>query len=144
LVFPEAGIGARLFPADLAEWLNDYYRERGVELLAGEKVNRIGREGEGFRLTTGAGATLEAGIVVAGLGIEPRTDLAESAGLPVDDGIRVDDRGRVGGRDDVFAAGDVARFPAGALGTDLRVEHEDHAKSHGARVGANMAGADEP
>jgi len=144
LVFPEAGIGARLFPADLAEWLNDYYRERGVEVLAGEKVNRIGREGEGFRLTTGAGATLEAGIVVAGLGIEPRTDLAESAGLPVDDGIRVDDRGRVGGRDDVFAAGDVARFPAGALGTDLRVEHEDHAKSHGARVGANMAGADEP
>jgi len=56
LVFPEAGIGARLFPADLAEWLNDYYRERGVEVLAGEKVNQIGREGEGFRLTTGAGA----------------------------------------------------------------------------------------
>ena len=44
----------------------------------------------------------------------------------------------------MFAAGDVARFPDAALGGDLRVEHEDHAKSHGRRVGANMAGADEP
>jgi NADPH-dependent 2,4-dienoyl-CoA reductase/sulfur reductase-like enzyme len=41
----------------------------------------------------------------------------------------------------VFAAGDVARFPAAALGTATRVEHEDHANSHGAAVGANMAGA---
>ena len=52
--------------------------------------------------------------------------------------------GRVGGRDDVFAAGDVARFPIAALGTTARVEHEDHAKSHGTTVGANMAGADVP
>ena len=44
----------------------------------------------------------------------------------------------------LFAAGDVARFPAPALGTETRVEHEDHAKSHGKQVGANMAGADEP
>jgi 3-phenylpropionate/trans-cinnamate dioxygenase ferredoxin reductase subunit len=41
-------------------------------------------------------------------------------------------------------AGDVARFPVPALGGDLRVEHEDHSKSHGRRVGANMAGAAEP
>ena len=45
---------------------------------------------------------------------------------------------------EVFAAGDVARFPEAALGGARRVEHEDHAKSHGRRVGANMAGADEP
>ena len=49
-----------------------------------------------------------------------------------------------GGRDDVFAAGDVARFPASALGVTMRVEHEDNANSHGRAVGANMAGADEP
>jgi NADPH-dependent 2,4-dienoyl-CoA reductase/sulfur reductase-like enzyme len=63
--------------------------------------------------------------------------------LPVADGIVVDERGRVGGREDVFAAGDVARFPVAALGGTMRVEHEDHAKSHGRLVGANMAGADE-
>ena len=45
------------------------------------------------------------------------------------------------GRDDVFAAGDVARFPVSALGGTRRVEHEDHANTHGASVGANMAGA---
>ena len=71
-------------------------------------------------------------------------ELAEEAGLPVSNGIVVDSLGRVGGRKDVFAAGDVARFPAAALETEMRVEHEDHAKSHGRRVGANMAGADEP
>jgi 3-phenylpropionate/trans-cinnamate dioxygenase ferredoxin reductase component len=144
LLFPEPGIGSRLFPADLSSWLNGYYREHGVDVRAGETVSGIDRAGEGFRLTTGGGGTLEARIVVAGLGIEPRTELAEAVGLQVEDGIRVDDRGRVVGRGDVFAAGDVARFPASALGSDIRIEHEDHAKSHGARVGANMAGADEP
>jgi 3-phenylpropionate/trans-cinnamate dioxygenase ferredoxin reductase subunit len=62
--------------------------------------------------------------------------------LAVADGIVVDDRGRVDGHEGVFAAGDVARFPEAALGGTRRVEHEDHAKSHGRQVGANMAGAD--
>jgi 3-phenylpropionate/trans-cinnamate dioxygenase ferredoxin reductase component len=144
LVFPDQGIGARLFPAHLASFLNDYYREQGVEVLPGETVEAVAHENGGFTVTTGGGRTLGADIVVAGLGIEPRADLAEAAGLQVDNGIVVDDRGRVAGRDDLFAAGDVARFPASALDTELRVEHEDHAKSHGKQVGANMAGADEP
>jgi NADPH-dependent 2,4-dienoyl-CoA reductase/sulfur reductase-like enzyme len=62
----------------------------------------------------------------------------------VSNGIVVDSLGRIGGREDVFAAGDVARFPVEALASEMRVEHEDHAKSHGRRVGANMAGAGEP
>ena len=70
-------------------------------------------------------------------------ELAEAAGLPVDNGIVVDEHGRVGGRDDVFAAGDVANFPSPVLGKRFRVEHEDHANTHGRVVGANMAGADE-
>ena len=75
----------------------------------------------------------------------PSTELAEAAGLPVDDGVIVDELGRAGGREDVFAAGDVARFPAPALGgTLIRVEHEDNANSHGRAVGANMAGANAP
>jgi len=120
--------------------VSGYYREKGVEVLPGEVVESI----ENGAVRLGGGRTLEADAIVAGLGIEPATELAEAAGLPVDDGILVDDRGRVGGRDDVFAAGDVARFPAKALGKDIRVEHEDHANSHGRAVGANMAGADTP
>jgi len=140
MVFPDPGIGARFFPASLSAALSDHYRDRGVELLPGASVTGIERG----RVSLEDGRTLEAGAVVAGIGIEPNVELAAEAGLPVRNGIVVDAFGRVGGREDVFAAGDVARFPVAALGSELRVEHEDHAKSHGRQVGANMAGADEP
>ncbi len=144
IIFPEEAIGTRLFPRDLALSLNDYYRGKGVEVVAGERVGGVERRDGGYRVTVGDGSAFESDVVVAGLGIVPRDDLAAAAGLPTDNGIPVDDRGRVGGRDDVFAAGDVARFPSRDLGGDVRVEHEDHAKSHGRLVGRNMAGADEP
>ena len=128
MVFPEAGIGWRTFPPDLARFVADYYREQGVDVRAESTFESA----EGFD------------AVVAGLGIVPRTELAEAAGLKVEDGIVVDECGRVEGRDDVFAAGDVARFPSTALGKSMRVEHEDHANTHGRTVGANAAGANEP
>jgi NADPH-dependent 2,4-dienoyl-CoA reductase/sulfur reductase-like enzyme len=140
MVFPEQGIGARLFPSELSDFVSGYYREHGVEVLPGELVESL----DGGTVRLGSGRLLETDGVVAGLGIVPATELAEGAGLPVDDGIVVDEFGRAGGRDDVFAAGDVARFPVRALGKLVRVEHEDHANSHGYAVGANMAGAGEP
>ena len=144
MVFPEPGIGARIFPPDLSEFVTDYYRARDVEVMSRASVASIERVGETMRVTTGDGRVLETDAVVAGLGLEPSTEVAEAAGLVVSDGIVVDDRGRVDGGDDVFAAGDVARFPVAALGGTMRVEHEDQAKSHGRLIGANMAGADEP
>jgi 3-phenylpropionate/trans-cinnamate dioxygenase ferredoxin reductase subunit len=144
MVFPHEAIGSRLFPAELARSLNDYYAEQGVDLVPGETVAAVARDGDRFAVTTESGRTVNGDVVVAGLGIEPRTELAEAAGLDVDNGIMVDDRGRAGGREDLFAAGDAAQFPAKALGTSLRVEHEDNANSQGRQVGANMAGADEP
>jgi 3-phenylpropionate/trans-cinnamate dioxygenase ferredoxin reductase component len=143
MVFPEPGIGARIFPADLSTFVTDYYRDKGVELLADATVTGIEHAGAVTRVSTKDGRTLETDVVVAGLGIEPRTEVAAAAGLPVEDGIVVDERARVRGHEDVFAAGDVARFPASALGTTMRVEHEDNAKSQGRLAGINMAGADE-
>jgi len=143
MVFPEPGIGARVLPAELSAFVTDYYRAHDVEVLTGASVTAIERVAGKVRVETGDGRVLESDAVVAGLGIAPRTELAEAAGLVVSDGIVVDDHGRVHGRDDVFAAGDVARFPTPALGGTMRVEHEDHAKTHGRLVGANMAGADE-
>jgi NADPH-dependent 2,4-dienoyl-CoA reductase/sulfur reductase-like enzyme len=137
MVFPEPGIGSRLFPAALSSFVNDYYRERGVTVLTEQLVESAG---DG-RVTTQDGTAIDSDAVVAGLGIVPATDLAEAAGLEVDDGILVDELGRADGRVDVFAAGDVARFPVRALGGSRRVEHEDHANTHGRVVGANMAGA---
>ena len=140
MLFPEDGIGHRLFPAGLSASVTDYYREKGVDVRAGELV----AEASGTAVKTKSGLELEADAVVAGLGVVADTELAEAAGLEVDDGIVVDEYGRVSGHDDVFAAGDVARFPVPALGISLRIEHEDHANSHGHAVGANMAGANAP
>ena len=140
MIFPEPGIAFRLFPGALSGFVTDYYREKGVDVLAGETVAAA----SGSSVTLGSGRVLEADGVVAGLGVVPNTELAETAGLEVDDGIVVDEYGRVPGQEDVFAAGDVARFPVAALGTSMRIEHEDHANSHGHAVGANMAGAATP
>jgi 3-phenylpropionate/trans-cinnamate dioxygenase ferredoxin reductase subunit len=137
MVVPEQWLNARLFPAGLGGFVTEYYRERGVEVLTGETVGSV----DGTSVTTGSGRTLEADAVVAGLGIVPDTELAEAAGLPVENGIVVDEYGRADGRDDVFAAGDVANFPSPVLGGVFRVEHEDHANTHGKVVGSNMAGA---
>ncbi len=144
MVFPEAGMNARIFPAGLSAFVTDYYRERGVEVLTGEGVESVSKEGDGFGVTLTSGQTLESVGVVAGLGIVANDQLAADAGLEVSDGIAVDAYGRVIGRDDVFAAGDVARFPVAALGETRRIEHENQANSHGRHVGANMAGANEP
>jgi 3-phenylpropionate/trans-cinnamate dioxygenase ferredoxin reductase subunit len=130
MVFPEAGVAWRILPPDLSSFVTDYYREQGVEIRAGETVESLD--------------AFEADAIIAGLGIVPNTELAEAAGLTVDNGIVVDRYGRVDGRDDVFAAGDVANFPVAALGRSMRVEHEDHANTHGKTVGSNMAGAEIP
>jgi 3-phenylpropionate/trans-cinnamate dioxygenase ferredoxin reductase component len=127
MLFPEPTIGFRLFPRDLGDFVTQYYRDQGVDVRAGETVTDAG--------------DLEGDVVVAGLGILPNVELAEAAGLPVDNGVVVDEYGRVDGRDDVFAAGDVANYPSPVLGKRFRVEHEDHANTHGKVVGANMAGA---
>jgi len=127
MLFPESTIGFRLFPSDLGEFVTQYYRDKGVEVRTGE--------------TVADAAELEGDVVIAGLGILPNVELAEAAGLPVDNGVVVDEYGRVDGRDDVFAAGDVANYPSPVLGKRFRVEHEDHANTHGKVVGANMAGA---
>jgi len=140
MVFPEPSISFRVFPAALAESVTDYYREKGVDVHTDETVTSV----HGTSVQTDSGETISGDALVAGLGIVPNTDLAAAAGLPVDDGIVVDEYGRVDGRDDVFAAGDVANFPIPALGRSYRVEHEDHANSHGKAVGANMAGANVP
>jgi 3-phenylpropionate/trans-cinnamate dioxygenase ferredoxin reductase subunit len=138
MVFPEPGLAERVLPPDLSAFVTEQYGQHGVEILNEETVTSVGGGG----VTTGSGQRLEADAIVAGLGIEPRVELAELAGLALDNGIVVDAFGRVEGHADVFAAGDVASFPVEALGRRMRVEHEDHAKTHGRVVGGNLAGAE--
>jgi 3-phenylpropionate/trans-cinnamate dioxygenase ferredoxin reductase subunit len=81
--------------------------------------------------------------VVAGIGIEPNTGLAEAVGLKVDDGILVDERLRTSAPE-IYAAGDVDRFYNSDLDKYLRVEHEDNANTMGRAAGRAMAGASDP
>ena len=143
MIFPEAGISDRLFPAGLAAYLNNYYREQGVTVMAGESVTFIEGEAGDMRITTGSGREVGAYRVIAGIGIVPDTELARQAGLSVDNGILVNEMLQTT-RPEIYSAGDVANYPDPALGKRRRVEHADAAKASGRAAGRNMAGAGEP
>ena len=143
MLFPEEGIGARLFPADLARFLNNYYREQGVDVLTGELVSGLEAGRENLALLTKSGKQVQAGVIVAGLGIQPNTQLAEEAGIRVEDGIVVDEHLHTS-QPDIFAAGDAANFYNPVLDMRMRVEHEDNALTMGRTAGLNMAGNPQP
>jgi NADPH-dependent 2,4-dienoyl-CoA reductase/sulfur reductase-like enzyme len=143
MVFPEAGIGARLFPANLSRFLNDYYRERGIDVLEGELVSSLDNSHDGQVLKTKSGKEILADVIVAGIGLLPNTGLAEAAGIETKDGILVDEHLRTN-QPDIFAAGDVARFYNPLLDNRLRVEHADNANTMGRIAGQNMAGESLP
>jgi NADPH-dependent 2,4-dienoyl-CoA reductase/sulfur reductase-like enzyme len=142
MIFPEAAIGARTYPRELAEFVTRTFEEKGVSILAGETAAAIEERGARTLVRTAGGREVVADVVVAGLGIRPDTALAEAAGIRCSDGIEVDERLETS-TPGVFAAGDVARFPCEPLGGRARVEHEDAALTMGALAGRNMAGADE-
>jgi NADPH-dependent 2,4-dienoyl-CoA reductase/sulfur reductase-like enzyme len=144
MAFPEAGIGSRMFPTDLVKFLNDFYQQKGVEVLTGQVVygleTREGRAVLKVRNSQGQGEReVVADGVVAGIGIQPNVELAKAAGLEVDNGIRVDGSLRTS-HPDIYAAGDVANFYNPALDKRLRVEHEENANTMGRLAGQAMAG----
>ena len=142
IVFPGEAISANIFPSDLAHFLNDYYRQKGVEVLAGDSVTSVQKDGDRLTVRTGSGRAIEADGVVAGIGIHPNLDLAKETGLKVDDGIVVNERLETS-VPDIYAAGDAANFFHSALEKRTRVEHEDNAVAMGKLAGRNMAGASE-
>ncbi|MGA2112169.1 MAG: FAD-dependent oxidoreductase [Anaerolineales bacterium] len=145
MIFPEAHIGARVFPAELGAHLDEYYLEKGVELRRGCSLTAIENVASRFRVRIrpeaegGQEEVHEVDGVVAGIGIQPNVELAKQAGLDAGDGIVVDSYLRT--TDPlIFAAGDVAAFWNPALGRRLRVEHEDNANTMGMAAGKAMAG----
>jgi NADPH-dependent 2,4-dienoyl-CoA reductase/sulfur reductase-like enzyme len=142
MLFPEDGIGARVYPREITQYLNSYFREKGVEVLPNTSVKDMKKLGDSFQLITDTGEVLPADVVIAGIGLLPNIDLAKSAGLQVGNGIVVDEQLRTS-HPDIYAAGDVAEFYQSLLGKRLRLEHEDNANEMGRQAGRNMAGAKE-
>jgi NADPH-dependent 2,4-dienoyl-CoA reductase/sulfur reductase-like enzyme len=143
MIFPDPAVGARLFPPELSAFLNRYFEEKGIHLHPREAIVAVEERGRETLVRLASGREVIADAVVAGLGINADTALAEGAGIRCSDGIEVDAELRTSAPD-VWAAGDVARFPSPALGGPVRVEHEDNALSQGRAAGRAMAGAAEP
>src|SRR5215216_2924914 len=142
MIFPGEAISENIFPGDLAHFINDYYRQKGVDVLTGDTVASVQREGNRLMVRTGSGRAIEAEGVVAGIGIHPNLELAKEAGLKIDDGIIVNEQLETS-VPDIYAAGDAANFFHSALGKRTRVEHENNAVEMGKTAGRNMAGAND-
>jgi 3-phenylpropionate/trans-cinnamate dioxygenase ferredoxin reductase subunit len=121
----------------------DLHAERGVELHLGDTVDAfIGhRRVSGVR--TRRGVTIDADVVVVGVGVEPRIELATRAGLDIDGGVAVDEYLETSAPG-VFAAGDVAAAWHPVLGRRIRVEHWANAQNQGIAAAKNMLGASTP
>lgn len=142
LVFPSEVLGDGTFPPELARRYEQLFRDGGVELRPNARVEEVRTEGNRLHVVLEGGDERPADIVVLGLGVDPVTDLAEQAGLVVDEGVVVDEH-LVTSDDAIWAAGDIASYPDPILGR-TRVEHVDNATEMGAAVGRSMAGEQLP
>ena len=115
----------------------EIHREHGVELVLGEGVERFEGDGRVRAVVTSSGRRIECDLVLVGVGIAPAAELAEAAGLEVDNGIVVNEFCETS-HSDVYAAGDVANFYSPVLGRRLRVEHWHNAQNQGAAAARSM------
>jgi 3-phenylpropionate/trans-cinnamate dioxygenase ferredoxin reductase subunit len=130
----------RVLGPEVAAVFAGLHRAHGVDLRTGVQVDSISRAGDRTRLAV-AGDTVDVDHLVVGVGVLPRTGLAEKAGLTVDNGIRTDAHLRTSAPD-VYAAGDVANVDHPTLAETIRVEHWDTAVQHGKVAAANLRGED--
>ena len=132
---------ARACDDETSEYLLTEHQRRGVDVRLSRSVTNASVQSDGrIALTTSAGDTHVADLVVVGTGVKPNDALAAEAGLHVQDGIVVDEQCRTLDPA-IFAAGDVTRFP-GPHGP-VRLENWRHAQDQGAVAGRNAAGGAE-
>jgi 3-phenylpropionate/trans-cinnamate dioxygenase ferredoxin reductase subunit len=129
--------------AELGGMYGDVHREHGVELLTGAGVEAFEGDGRVERVRLAGGRTIDCGAVLVGIGVVPRTGLAEEAGLDVENGVLVDATLRTSAPD-IWAAGDVAAHMHPRYDRRVRVEHWANALNQGPAAARNMLGADEP
>ncbi len=137
------GIGWKVFSEDMVQFLNGYYREKGVNILVGVNIESLERTEHGIEMKFEKSDSLMVDAVIAGVGIMPNVELAQDCELAVQDGIQVNEILQTS-EPSIFSAGDVANFYNPLLDRRIRVEHADNAQVMGKTAGRNMADANEP
>lgn len=145
VVAPEPEPLARAFGAAIGTQLRRLHEQHGVAFRLGRTIAAIDG-GAGVReVHLDDGDTLPADLVVAGLGVRPATDFVRGAPIDQDGGVSVDEQLRLGDSGRVWAAGDIARFPAAHLdGDPVRIEHWRLALQHGRAAARCMLGSEAP
>jgi NADPH-dependent 2,4-dienoyl-CoA reductase/sulfur reductase-like enzyme len=129
----------RTLGPDLGALLWHVHEENGVAFRLGHTIQRI----DSTSVVLDDGTEIATDLVVVGIGVRPDTVLAESAGLPVDDGVLVDEYLRTADPR-IYAAGDSARFPHAPSGRRIRIEHWVVAQRQGQAAARSILGRDEP
>jgi 3-phenylpropionate/trans-cinnamate dioxygenase ferredoxin reductase subunit len=143
LVYPTSAPLEHVLGPEVAGAFADLHAEHGVELYPEAKVTALEGDGAVARVLLEDGRTLEADAVVAGIGVAPRVELAEQAGLAIDNGVAVDAHLRTSD-ERVYAAGDVASVDHPFFGRRIRVEHWAVAREQGPFAARSMLGSDDP
>ena len=127
---------------EVGEALASIHVERGVQVLTEDQAVAFEGRDTLEAVITQKGERLTCDLAVLGIGVEPQVRLAETAGVPVDNGILVDGRCQTG-VPDIYAAGDVANHQHPLFGR-IRVEHYNNAEKQGRHAARSMLGSDAP